>query len=98
MGEQQTALVDTAGIRAVADQFDAGAARLDDAARTPLNFDGLTAGRAHIADGDQLRVEIHRVTQDLSAWARAAAEIAAGLRAGADRYRDADHAAAARIH
>jgi hypothetical protein len=98
MGEQQSAHVDTDAVRAVADRFDAAAGQLDRAARTPLSFDGLTSGNAHTARGTELRLELHRVTNDVSVWARAAAEIAAGLRAGADRYLDADRDAASRIN
>ncbi|CAN5681123.1 ESX-1 secretion-associated protein [soil metagenome] len=97
MGEQQTAQLDGAAVRAVADQFDSAAEHLDRVARTPLGFDGASAGRAHTAGGDGLRRELLHVTNDLSAWARAAAEIAAGLRAGVERYRDADQYAASRI-
>ena len=97
MGERQTAHLDSAAVLAVADRFDAAADQLDRAARVPLSFDGLTAGRGHTADGDELRLTLDRVVDELSAWARAAAEIAAGLRAGADRYRDADLGAATRI-
>jgi hypothetical protein len=98
MGEQQSARVDTVAVRRVADLFDAAADQLDSAARTPLGFDGLTAGRAHTADGDELRLELQRVINDLTVWARATAEIAAGLRAGADRYLEADRDAAVRIN
>jgi hypothetical protein len=98
MGEQRSAHVDTVAVRAVADRFDAAADELDRAARTPLGFDSLTAGRAHTADGDELRLQLHRVINELSAWARAAAEIGAGLRAGADRYVDTDRDAATGIN
>ncbi|MET0700827.1 MAG: type VII secretion target [Mycobacterium sp.] len=98
MGEQQSARVDTAAVRAVADRFDAAADQLDRVARTPLGFGGLTAGRAHAVAGEELRLQMQRASDDLAAWARAAAEIAAGLRAGAGHYLDADRDAAVRIN
>jgi hypothetical protein len=97
MGERDCAEVDVAAVRAAADQFDAAAQQLDRAAHIPLSFDGSTAGCAHAARGDALRVAADWVPHELSAWARAAAEIAACLRAGANRYVDADFGAAARF-
>jgi Excreted virulence factor EspC, type VII ESX diderm len=97
MGEQDSAHVDIAAVRAAADQFDAAAEQLDRAAHVPLSFDGSTAGRAHAPRGDAVRVAADWIPQELSAWARAAAEIAACLRAGANRYVDADFGATARF-
>jgi hypothetical protein len=62
-----------------------------------LAFSGASAGRAHAACGDTLRVELERLTAQLAQWSRASAEIAAALRCGADRYGDAEMYAAARI-
>ena len=62
-----------------------------------LEFSGASAGRAHTARGDALRAALERLTAELSQWSRAAAEIAVALRAGADRYADAELYAAARI-
>ena len=97
MGERDSARLDIAAVRAAAERFDSVADELNRVARVPLTFDGSAAGRAHTADGDALRVAVDRVIGDLAGWARAAAEIAAGLRAGADRYVDADLGATARI-
>jgi hypothetical protein len=97
MGEHDSAHVDIAAVRAAADQFDAAAQQLDRAAHVSLSFDGATAGRAHAARGDTVRVAADWAPEELSAWARAAAEIAACLRAGANRYVDADFGAAARF-
>ncbi|MGH3594596.1 MAG: hypothetical protein ACRDUT_01260, partial [Mycobacterium sp.] len=44
-----------------------------------------------------LRVALDRLTGELAQWARATVEIAATLRAGADRYAEADLRAAARV-
>jgi len=44
-----------------------------------------------------LRVELERLAAEVSRWSRAAVEIAVALRAGADRYADAELYAAARI-
>ena len=90
MGERDSARLDVAAVRAAAERFDSVADELDRAARIPLTFDGSAAGRAHTADGDALRVALDRRTGELAMWARSAAEIAVGLRAGADRYVDAD--------
>jgi hypothetical protein len=97
---QRDAFVDAAAVRAVANRFDATAALIDGAARTHLGklaFDGASAGRAHIAHGDALRAALSRLSCELAQWARATAEIAAALRAGTERYAEADLRAAARI-
>ena len=62
-----------------------------------LAFDGTTSGRAYIGQGDALRFALHRLGGELTQWARASMEVAASLRASADRYDDADQLAAARI-
>jgi uncharacterized protein YukE len=94
---QQGARVDTSALAAVADHFDSAADIVARAARAPLSFDGALAGRAHTVDGDALRRSMDRLTAELAHWSRAAAEIGACLRAGADRYADADQRVAARI-
>jgi hypothetical protein len=92
--------VDVAAVQRVADQLGAVAGLLDRAAGdhlARLAFGGASAGRAHAARGDALRVEMERLTAEVTQWSRAAAETAAALRAGADRYADAELYAAARI-
>jgi uncharacterized protein YukE len=79
--------VDLFALRAAADAFEASAESLGGAR---LTFDGATAGRAHVARGDALRNAVERLTAHLAAWSRASAEIAATLRAGADRYADTE--------
>ncbi len=92
--------LDCSGINRVADQLGAAAELLD---RTVgdhlarLAFGGAGAGRAHTARGDALRVQLERLTAEVTQWSRAATDIAAALRAGADRYADAELYAAARI-
>lgn len=97
MGERESAHLDIAAVRAAAMRFDSVADELDRAARLPLTFGGSAAGRAHTADGDALRVASEQIAGELAMWARSAAEIAMSLRAGADRYLDADLGATARI-
>jgi transposase-like protein len=97
---QRDAFVDTAAVRAVANRFDDAAQLIDTAVRTHfanLAFDGATAGRAYVGHGDALRLALNRLTGELGQWARATAEIAAALRASAERYGEADQHAAARI-
>ena len=92
--------IDVAAVRAVADQLDRAAELIDDAAGyhlARLTFGGATAGRAHSARGDALRAALQRLAGELSQWSRATGEIAVGLRAGAERYADAELYAAARI-
>jgi len=100
MGEAHVTRMDSAAVRAVAHQFDAAAALVDGAVRTHLTrlaFDGATAGRLHVAHGDALRNALDLLSDELSAWSRAATEIAAALRAGADRYADAELRNAVRV-
>jgi len=92
--------IDSAGIHGVADQLRAAAELIDGAVGNHLaglTFGGASAGRAHTARGDALRVELERLTAGVSEWSRAAVDIAVALRAGADRYAEADTYAAARI-
>jgi hypothetical protein len=84
----------------VADQLGAAAELIDGAVGdhlARLTFSGASAGRAHTARGNALRVELERLATQLSQWSRASVEIAVALRAGADRYADAELYAAARI-
>jgi hypothetical protein len=92
--------VDVEAVHGVADQLGAAAELIDGVVGDHLGrlaFGGACAGRAHAARGDALRVELQRLTAEVSHWSRAAAEIAAALRAGADRYAEAELYAAARI-
>jgi hypothetical protein len=91
---------DSSGVHRVADQLGVAAELIDGAVGNhlaALTFGGASAGRAHTARGDALRVELERLATEASRWSRAALEIAVALRAGADRYDDADLYAAARI-
>jgi hypothetical protein len=100
MGQPDVALVDVAGLHAVARQYQAAADVVDGAVRThlaALTFDGAVAGRAHVARGDALNAAVAHVVDQLRQWSRAAAEIAAALRASADRYAEADARAARRV-
>ncbi|HZC89901.1 MAG TPA: type VII secretion target [Mycobacterium sp.] len=97
---QRDMVVDVAAVHAVANRFDDAAHLIDGAVRTHLGrlaFDGATAGRAYIGHGDALRLALHRLSGELAQWARATAEIASALRAGADRYAEADQRAAVGI-
>ena len=92
--------IDVAATYRVADQFGVAAELIDRALSdhlARLAFSGASAGRAHTARGDALRVELERLAAELSQWSRASVEIAAALRASADRYADAELYAAARI-
>jgi hypothetical protein len=100
MGQPDVARVDVAALHVVASQYEAAADIVDAAVRTHLTglvFDGATAGRAHVARGDALRAAVDHVVDQLRQWSRAAAEIAAALRASADRYAEADANAASRV-
>jgi hypothetical protein len=91
---------DSRAVNAVADQLGAAAELIDGAVGNhlaALAFGGASAGRVHTARGDALRVELERLTAEVSRWSRAAVEIAVALRTGADRYDEADLYAAARI-
>lgn len=97
---QQDAFVDAAAVQTVANRFDDAAHLIDGAVRAHfgrLAFDGTTAGRAYIGQGDALRFALHRLGGDLVQWARASTEVATALRTSAHRYADADQFAAARI-
>lgn len=97
---QREAFVDAAAVHGVANRFDDAAHLIDGAVRAHLArlaFSGTTAGRAYIGQGDALGFVLHRLSGEVAQWARAGMEVAATLRAGADRYADADQFAAARI-
>jgi hypothetical protein len=91
---------DSLAVLRVADQLGAAAELLDRAVAdhlARLAFGGAGAGRAHTARGEALRVQLERLTAEVTQWSRTAAEAAAALRAGADHYADAELYAAARI-
>ena len=97
---QRDAFVDAPTVHAVANRLDETAHLIDAAVRTHfgrLAFDGAIAGRAHAGQGDAIRFALHRLSGELAQWARATAEVAAVLRASADRYAEADQYAAAGI-
>lgn len=99
MGQADNARIDVDAIRAVANRYH-DAAELINAANSQLGrlaFGGATAGRGYLVAGDALRTALTRLTDGVSQWARASAEIATALRAGANRYADADLRSAARI-
>jgi hypothetical protein len=100
MGQPGVARVDVAALHAVARQYEATADIVEGAVRnhlTGLVFDGAAAGRAYAARGDAVRAAVDHVGYQLRGWSRAAAEIAAALRASADRYAEADVRAARRV-
>ncbi|HJT92770.1 MAG TPA: type VII secretion target [Mycobacterium sp.] len=100
MGQPDAARVDVAALIGVARQYEAVADIVDGAVRSHLSglaFDGAAAGRMHAARGDALRYAVDDVVAGLRQWSRAAAEIAAALRASADRYAAADDLAARRV-
>jgi hypothetical protein len=100
MGESGVARVDVAALHEVARRYETVADIVDGAVRTHLTglmFDGAVAGRMHAARGDGVRVAVDHIVGQLRQWSRAAAEIAATLRASADRYAEADAGAATRL-
>jgi hypothetical protein len=91
---------DSSAVLRVADQMGAAAELLDRAVAdhlARLAFGGAVAGRAHSARGEALRVQLERLTAEVTRWSRAAAETAAALRTGAETYADAELYATARI-
>lgn len=97
---QQYFCADTTVIDAVAGRFDAAAELIEHTARTVLGalaFDGAAAGRVHAGEGEALRRALDGWVPELVRWARANAEIAAALRAGAASYVAAEAGAADRI-
>jgi hypothetical protein len=100
MGQPDVARVDVAALHAIARQYEAAADIVEGAVRTHLSdlvFDGAAAGRMHVARGDGLRTAVDHAVGQLRQWSRAATEIAAALRASADRYAEADARAARRV-
>ncbi|MGX9790075.1 type VII secretion target [Mycobacterium sp. MMS18-G62] len=99
MGQPAAAHVDVAALLGVAHQYEACADIIDGVVRAHLNleFDGSGAGRMHVARGDALRAAADRIVDQLRQWSRASREIAAALRASADRYAEADARAAQRV-
>lgn len=94
------ARVDTVVVRAMAQEFTTAADILAEAARKHMahfDFGGATAGRAYAGRGDALRDALLGVALSMREWSRAAAEIATVLNVSADRYQDADAAAAGRL-
>ena len=93
-----TTRVDTAAAHAAAQRFTAAAQLLETAAHTGgLSFCGSTAGRAHTASGERLHTGLDEVRVRVAQWSRAAEEVAAALRAGAQQYADAELRAAAAL-
>lgn len=99
MGQPDAARVDVAALLGVARQYETSADIVDGAIRTHLNleFDGAGAGRMHTGRGDSLRAAIDLIVDQLWQWSRASREVAAALRASADRYVEADGRAAQRV-
>ena len=100
MGEIEFAHVDVGAVLGIAGRCDSIADVVDGVARGRLGrlaFDGALAGRDHVARGDAVRHAVDDVGDQTRAWARAMREIAAALRASADRYVDVDARGAVRL-
>lgn len=100
MGQAGAARVDVGAVRAIAREYETAALVVDAAVRTHLSdfaFGGACAGQAYVGHGESVRVALEDVVTALRQWSRASGEIAAVLRASADRYQDADARAAARV-
>ncbi|MGV9802061.1 type VII secretion target [Mycobacterium sp. NPDC003449] len=97
MGEVDAARADIGALLGAARRYDTVADIVEADARPRLRFDGATAGHAHTAHGDAVRAALDGRADALREWARAAGEIAAVLRASADRYVVADAGAAGRM-
>lgn len=91
------ARIDTTALMAAADRFAAAADVLGSHAHLPLAFGASSAGRAHAAAGEAVRLAGYRLIDDVGAWARASAGVATALRVSADRYAATEAAAAARL-
>jgi uncharacterized protein YukE len=88
--------VDAAALCDAGQQFAAAADILETAARRMvLVFTGSVAGRAHGVSGERLHDALTQLYAGLREWARAADEIATGLRSGAEYYSEAEDRAAA---
>lgn len=100
MGETDAARVDVAALRGIAREYQGIADAIDDAVRaqlTALVFDGAAAGRLYTGHGDAVHTGVDDIVDGLRQWSRSSAEIAATLRASAERYAEADARAAQRI-
>ena len=100
MGQPGAARVDVGALRAIAREYETAAQVVDGAVRTHLSdfaFGAASAGRAYVVHGEALRAALDDVVASLRQWSRAAGEVAAALRASADRYQDADVRAAERV-
>lgn len=100
MGHPDTASVDVAALRSVADEYQTVAELLDGTLRTHLSgltFDGASAGRAYVARGDAVRDGVEHVVHQVRQWSRACREIAAVLRVSANQYAAADARAGERV-
>jgi uncharacterized protein YukE len=100
VGADDAARVDVAALLRVAARYQGIADALDGAVHrylSGLTFDGATAGRAYVAHGDAVRRAVDDLADRMRRWSRASAEIAAALRASADRYDQADALAARRV-
>ena len=100
MGHPDTASVDVAALRSVADEYQTVAELLDGALRTHLSgltFDGASAGRAYVARGDAVREAVARTVNQIRQWSRACREIAAVLQVSANQYAAADARAGERV-
>lgn len=82
--------IDVPALLGAASRFDAAADALTRIAHTRAAFGAATAGRAHVARGEAVRASIDKLADDVRAWARADAEIAAVLRSSAGRYTESD--------
>ena len=94
--------MDTAGLRAMAREYEMASAIIDAAVRNQLGslrFGAPTSGRAYATLGGELSAALAELSTALRLWSRAAAEIAVALQASAIRYgaaaeRSADQVAA----
>ncbi|MGE0215012.1 type VII secretion target [Mycolicibacterium sp.] len=92
--------VDVGAVRAVAREYETAAQIVDAAVRIHLGalaFGSATAGRDYAGHGEAVHGALTGLAGSLRQWSRAAGEIAAALRASADRYQDADARAAERV-
>lgn len=95
-----TTSVDPAALRAAAQRMDAVADIVDSilaANLCGLRFDAAVAGRDNAAVGGAVRGVLDRLVADMTRWAVAARETSAALRAGADRFSDAESRAVANL-
>jgi hypothetical protein len=86
--------IDVSALRGAASRFDAAADALSRIADTRATFGAATAGRAHVAHGEAVRMGVDRLSDDIRTWSRADAETASVLRTSADRYAESEQRAA----